>query len=122
MGKRRAFLLITILAIGIFIWQLPAILKAIPSRYVAAYLPAPVQALAEREHVETLPTAVASVDAGHLLEAASTPTPVNTVPPTATEPPPSTHSPSGNTVALSAGGTAKIDSDLEPSPTIPSTQ
>ena len=121
MGKRRAFLLITILAIGIFIWQLPAILKAIPSRYVAAYLPAPVQALAEREHVETLPTAVASVDAGYLLKAASTPTPVNTVPPTATEPPPSTHSPSGNTVALSAGGTAKIDSDLEPSPTIPST-
>lgn len=49
------------------IWQLPAILKAIPSRYVAAYLPAPLQALAERDHDEILPAAAASVNAEHLL-------------------------------------------------------
>jgi hypothetical protein len=56
-----------ILAIAIFLWQLPTLLKALPSRYVAAYLPQPVQALAEREHVETLPTAAVAIDANTLL-------------------------------------------------------
>jgi len=51
---------------GIFAWQLPAILKAIPSRYVAR-LPEPVQALGVRDHVEILPTAAFSGDVSHLL-------------------------------------------------------
>lgn len=54
--------------LSIVIWQLPEILKVIPSRYVAAYLPEPVQSLAAREHVEILPTALVSSDANELLE------------------------------------------------------
>jgi tetratricopeptide (TPR) repeat protein len=65
--KRRLFILIPILLIGVFIWQTPNILKAIPSRYVAAYLPEPIQALAVRDHVEALPTAPGVVDADNLL-------------------------------------------------------
>src|SRR5690606_29600442 len=41
-----------------------------PSRYVAR-LPAPVQALGEREHVEMLPTAAAAVDSAQLLPTAT---------------------------------------------------
>ena len=67
MQKRRLFILIPILLIGVFIWQVPNILRAIPSRYVAAYLPEPVQALAQREHVAVLPTAPSQVDTGSLL-------------------------------------------------------
>lgn len=67
MQKRRLLILIPILLIGLFIWQVPNILRAIPSRYVAAYLPEPVQALAQREHVAVLPTAPSQVDAGSLL-------------------------------------------------------
>lgn len=67
MQKRKIVILVPILLIGVFIWQAPNILKAIPSRYVAAYLPEPIQALAVREHVEALPTAPSQVDAGSLL-------------------------------------------------------
>jgi hypothetical protein len=65
--KRILFILIPILIIGILIWQTPNILKAIPSRFIAAYLPEPVQALAVRDHVDALPTAASQVDAGSLL-------------------------------------------------------
>jgi len=67
--SRRLILLFV--AIGIFtvvVWQLPTLLKVIPSRYVAAYFPKPVQALAAREHVEMLPTANVVVDSAALLE------------------------------------------------------
>lgn len=67
MQKKILFILIPILLIGILIWQTPNILKAIPSRFVAAYLPEPVQALAVRDHVDALPTAPSQVDAGSLL-------------------------------------------------------
>jgi tetratricopeptide (TPR) repeat protein len=67
MSVRRLLILVSILAIGLFIWQLPTLLKAIPSRYVAAYLPQPVQSLAAREHVETLPTAAVVMDSSELL-------------------------------------------------------
>ncbi|MGD8585659.1 MAG: C39 family peptidase [Chloroflexota bacterium] len=67
MRKRRLVFLAVFVAIGLLIWQLPTLLKAIPSRYVAAYLPEPLQALAERDHVETLPTADVSIDAAALL-------------------------------------------------------
>jgi tetratricopeptide (TPR) repeat protein len=60
-------MLIPIILVGVFIWQVPNILKAIPSRYVAAYLPEPIQALAVREHVEALPTAAVQIDAGSLI-------------------------------------------------------
>lgn len=67
MSKRRLVILLSILTIGLLAWQLPAILKSIPSRYVAAYLPEPIQVLAEREHVELLPTAAVDTNAGFLL-------------------------------------------------------
>jgi tetratricopeptide (TPR) repeat protein len=63
MSKRRLVLLISVMAIGVLAWQLPAILKSIPSRYVAAYLPEPIQALAERDHVDLLPTAAVKTNA-----------------------------------------------------------
>ncbi|MCI0579798.1 MAG: C39 family peptidase [Chloroflexi bacterium] len=66
MRKRRYVLLAFFSLVALFVWQLPAILRAIPSRYVAAYLPPQVQALAFREQPETLPTA-AAVDATSLL-------------------------------------------------------
>ncbi|MFZ0543803.1 MAG: C39 family peptidase, partial [Candidatus Promineifilaceae bacterium] len=72
MQKRRLLFLIPILLVGVFIWQVPTILKAIPSRYVAAYLPEPVQALAVRDHVDELPTAPSQVDAGSLLDSPTT--------------------------------------------------
>ncbi len=67
MGVRRLVFLLAILLIAVSIWQFPTLLRAIPSRYVAAYLPEPVQALAEREHVEVLPTSAARVEASSLL-------------------------------------------------------
>ena len=56
MRRRRFLILAVALILILLVWQLPALLKAVPSRYVAAYLPEPLQALAEREHVEMLPT------------------------------------------------------------------
>ncbi|MGD2076979.1 MAG: C39 family peptidase [Chloroflexota bacterium] len=67
MHRRRLILLAVFFALALVIWQLPTILKAIPSRYVAAYLPEPLQALAEREHVEMLPTVAISVNMDSLL-------------------------------------------------------
>jgi tetratricopeptide (TPR) repeat protein len=67
MGKRRLLLLITLIVIGLCIWQLPTIIKLIPSRYVAAYFPETFQAIAVREHVEVLPTAVIEIDVQPLL-------------------------------------------------------
>jgi hypothetical protein len=64
----------------VLVWQMPALLKAIPSRYVAAYLPQPVQALAERDHVDLLPTAASSVDVASLLERSSLSTGINPAP------------------------------------------
>jgi hypothetical protein len=74
MSKRRLVLLISLLAIGVLVWQLPAILKSIPSRYVAAYLPEPIQALAERDHVDLLPTAAVKTNAASLLNPDPLPT------------------------------------------------
>jgi hypothetical protein len=69
MSRRRLLILIVLLALFIFIWQVPAILKALPSRYAAAYLPESMQSLAERDHVEVLPTAAVTTDADSLLAA-----------------------------------------------------
>lgn len=57
---RRRLLLATLLIVFVVLtvsaWQLPALLRVIPSRYVAR-LPEPIQAIGVREHVELLPTA-----------------------------------------------------------------
>jgi hypothetical protein len=78
MRKRRfLFLILVLLTALIFLGQLPAILKAMPSRYVAR-LPQAVQTLGERgDGVPVLPTANAPVITSLLL--ASTPTPTETV-------------------------------------------
>ena len=68
MTRRRLIFLLIILIILIGAWQLPTVLKAIPSRYVAAYLPQSVQAMAERKHSEILPTVVVDANAMSLLE------------------------------------------------------
>jgi tetratricopeptide (TPR) repeat protein len=67
MSRRRIFLLLIIMALAVVIWQIPSILKSIPSRYVAAYLPESMQSLAEREHVDVLPTAAVDSDSSFLL-------------------------------------------------------
>ena len=68
MSRRIILLLVTIGLLSIMVWQLPTLLKAIPSRYVAAYFPEPVQALVVREHLEMLPTANVVVNSAALLE------------------------------------------------------
>ena len=76
MSKRRLIILLAIFAAVavIFFWQLPALLKAMPSRYVAR-LPEPVQALGERgDGAPLLPTVAAPVDAAVLLAEIEAPT------------------------------------------------
>ncbi|VAW32855.1 hypothetical protein MNBD_CHLOROFLEXI01-1229 [hydrothermal vent metagenome] len=94
MHKRRipyylvaAFLLV----LGLFFWQLPTLLKAMPSRYVAR-LPEPVQALGERNDVPLLPTVAAPADAAALLTAIDEPTvaPIIASEPATLPPPPVT--------------------------------
>lgn len=89
-------LIITALLAAVGLWLLPQLLWLVPSRYVAAYLPEEVQALALQGQVSVLPTSAASVDASALLvmatptTAAPTPIPSNTPSPmpNATAPPP----------------------------------
>lgn len=73
MTRRHLIFLAIILAILVVGWQLPTVLRAIPSRYVAAYLPQSVQAMAEREHAEILPTVIMEANAMTLLENTKTP-------------------------------------------------
>ena len=79
---------IFVVVLAIFAWQLPTILRAMPSRYVSL-LPAPIQELGVREHVEVLPTAAVAVELS--LEDIIPPT--ETATPTATFAPPSTPTP-----------------------------
>jgi len=67
MRRRRFFFVIIFVILGVLIWQFPALLRAVPSRYVAAYLPESLQSLAEREHVEMLPTVERPLDSAALL-------------------------------------------------------
>lgn len=93
------FLSIIILALAVTVWQLPTIIRAIPSRYVAAYFPQYLQDLGEREHAIQLPTAAAPVDVSLLL-------------PTATVPPPPTQ-----TAVPTITVTPQPDATAVPSPT-----
>ena len=73
MGKRVIFLFSTLIFIvGVLIWQLPTILRALPSRYVAA-MPQSLQAIGVRSHVEALPTAAMTADTSALLLPTATP-------------------------------------------------
>ena len=91
-------ILLLVLA-GIFAWQLPALLRALPSRYVAR-LPQPLESLGVREHVNRLPTAAAPLkheDVDSLLAPAAAPvtsdppaTPVADALPATPTPPPTT--------------------------------
>lgn len=110
------FALITILVLAISIWQLPAFLRAIPSRYVAR-LPEPIQAIGERDHVEMLPTAVANHDIGDLLvgDLATRPTAVERVP--ATPSPPPTMLIEGGTAAENTPTATPSATATEPAPT-----
>ena len=120
----RRWLIIPILGLflaGVFAWQVPAILKAIPSRYVAR-LPEPVQALGVREHVEVLPTAAFSSDVSHLLTeeepviavAAATAEQMQ-APPTPT-PPPTTGVAAASTTLSEQAATATATPTVTPTP------
>lgn len=61
------------LVLGLFFWQLPTLLKAMPSRYVAR-MPEPLQSLGTRGDGEALlPTVSAPVAAAALLQAPALP-------------------------------------------------
>jgi hypothetical protein len=108
------FLLIALVGL----WQLPSILKAIPSRYVAR-LPEPIQALGVREHVDVLPTVAFSGSVDHLLQDETNPSGVDLAPTTdirqapATPTPPPTRGP----VGLAAAGTATSTPAASPTST-----
>ena len=108
----KRFLIYTTIGIticlAIFAWQLPNILRAIPSRYVSL-LPAPVQQLGVRDHVDVLPTAAVEV----ALDIADLRQPTETATPTATFAPPSTPTPETVTDANSPATETAV-----PSPTI----
>jgi hypothetical protein len=83
---KKLFLLVIALLLGLmalFWWQAPTILAMVPSRYIAAYAPAPIQQLAVSHQPLVLPTAAVAVDMALLLPPTSTPTAVP-LPPTLT--------------------------------------
>lgn len=89
--KRIIWAVLPIIILLVLFWQVPALLKAVPSRYVAR-LPEPVQALGERgDGVPILPTAAAPEEAAVLLADLVNPIPSATraavsEPPTPTPP------------------------------------
>jgi tetratricopeptide (TPR) repeat protein len=88
-SKRRILFLIAALLLmtAVFFWQLPAILKAMPSRYVAR-LPQPLQDLGVRgDGVAILPTVAAPMEAAALLQTAPLPTTTPSAPPPTPTPP-----------------------------------
>ncbi len=72
MHRRRylIFPIIVLIFASAFAWQLPSVLKVIPSRYVAR-LPQPLQQLGEREHVDVLPTTAPPENVAKLLDDSS---------------------------------------------------
>ena len=86
--KRFGYSLIGLAVVAaVLVWLLPHLLWRVPSRYVAAYVPEPVQAWALTGQVGVLPTAAATADVSALLVMATptaTPTAVPTTTPTVT--------------------------------------
>lgn len=75
--KRIFFAILIVLSVltAVLVWQAPALLAMVPSRYVAAYAPEPIQQLAVGDQVAILPTAAVVADASALLPTvAATPT------------------------------------------------
>ncbi|MCB8968315.1 MAG: C39 family peptidase [Ardenticatenaceae bacterium] len=72
MKKRWVWLWVPIVLLGLLIWSVPALLRAMPDRYVAR-LPEPLQQLgAPQTESAVLPTLAQPVDASWLLAATST--------------------------------------------------
>lgn len=69
MRRRSLLVLISLVLIAglLFAWQLPNLLKALPSRYVAR-LPQPVQTMGARYQGELLPTAATTMAFGDLID------------------------------------------------------
>ncbi len=68
LSNRKTLIFLIVLGILVVLWQIPAVLRTLPSRYAAAYLPDSMQQLAAREHVELLPTAEISIDPNELID------------------------------------------------------
>lgn len=86
-----------VVVMALLVWLLPQLLWLVPSRYVAAYVPERVQAMALPEQAAVLPTAaVATVDVAVLLP----PTPTFVPPPTLTAIPTTTPSRVPNATAM----------------------
>lgn len=113
--KKRWYIpaILMLVLAGLFAWQLPALLRALPSRYVAR-LPQPLESLGVRQHVDRLPTAAAPLDddAVNLLLAGADATEEMTATasleaagsPATPTPPPTTGPASEATVATEATG------------------
>jgi tetratricopeptide (TPR) repeat protein len=117
-GKNRIIwlLLPALLLFVLLFWQLPTLLKAMPSRYVAR-LPEQVQALGERgDGVALLPTAPAPAEAAALLTGLASPTPAATRTPVP-EPPTPTAIPLGSTQTNEKAATPTAVPTNTPSPT-----
>ncbi|MCA9939611.1 MAG: C39 family peptidase [Anaerolineales bacterium] len=114
--KRRTLFAILVgglVIAGIIAWQLPTILKAIPSRYVAR-LPEPIQALGVREHVSALPTVAVVQGAAELLAQ-----PVGLPAPTETPlPPPPTLTPRPLAQSTATPLPPPSPTSIPPTPTI----
>ena len=123
MRRRRLLILAFALVLALLIWQSPALLKAVPSRYVAAYLPEALQALAERDHVEMLPTVDLAVDTAALLgrsgrpteRIASAPTTIDSAPTAAVTAAELSQSPPATSIPLST--TPQPSPTAQPTPT-----
>jgi tetratricopeptide (TPR) repeat protein len=119
MSKRRWLLpLIAVLLILLGAALLPALLRAMPSRYVAR-LPEPVQALGARNQVESLPTAAAGRSADYLLAEIESPTGVPAVTrsaPATPTPRPTSGSPGAATQNVSAPSETPTATMAPPTP------
>lgn len=114
--KRLGYSLIGLAAVAALgVWLLPHLIWRIPSRYVAAYFPEPVQAWAVSGQVGVLPTAVSSVDASALLVVA-TATPTATAAPTAIPTTTATAVPNATATATSPPTNTPVPTNT-PSPT-----
>lgn len=117
--RNRTPLILGVLLLGLlFIWQLPAILRAIPSRYLYR-APDFIQEIARGEQNPILPTVVPQGDAAALLAPTSiptaipSPTPVSlatgNAPATPTSIPTSTAIPLPTAVPVPINGSARLD-------------
>ena len=117
MQRKRRYtipLVVSLLLVALFIWQLPAILRAIPSRYLFR-APEFIQEIARGEQNPILPTVDAPVDAAALLIPTATPQPTPIViatggpPPSPTPIPTSTPEPTPTAIPIPINGSARLE-------------